>query len=147
MCLTYIQFYIHMVLKPARPCRLLTGHVTRFEEASTSGKSPPRGRRKRAERQRPAFEASSGNVYLDLGFSPPEAEYLALRSRLMLMLERLIADRQLTQVDAARVLGVSQPRVSDVVRGRVERFTIDALVEMLARAGVRLDIVALPASA
>jgi predicted XRE-type DNA-binding protein len=86
-------------------------------------------------------------VYLDLGFSPPEAEYLALRSRLMLMLERVIADRRLTQVAAARLLAVSQPRVSDVVRGRVQRFTIDALVEMLARAGVRLDIVALPASA
>ena len=65
----------------------------------------------------------------------------------MVMTARLIADRKLTQVQAARLFGVSQPRVSDVVRGRVERFTIDALVEMLARAGVRLDIVALPASA
>jgi len=65
----------------------------------------------------------------------------------MVMVARLIADRRLTQVEAARLFGVSQPRVSDVVRGRVERFTIDALVEMLARAGVRLDIVALPASA
>jgi predicted XRE-type DNA-binding protein len=108
----------------------------------------PRGRRSDADRgprrARPALEASSGNVYLDLGFPPPEAEYLALRSRLMLMLERLIASRKLTQVEAARLLGVSQPRVSDVVRGRVERFTIDALVEMLARAGVQLDIVVLP---
>ena len=93
------------------------------------------------------LERSSGNVYLDLGFPPAEAEHLLLRSNLMLMLERLIADRKLTQVQAARLLGVSQPRVSDVVRGRVERFTIDALVEMLARAGVRLNIVALPASA
>ena len=65
----------------------------------------------------------------------------------MLTVERLITDRKLTQIKAARLLGVSQPRVSDVVRGRVERFTIDALVEMLARAGVRLHIVALPASA
>ena len=93
------------------------------------------------------LERSSGNVYLDPGFSPAEAEYLSLRSRLMLMVERLITDRKLTQVQAARLLGVSQPRVSDVVCGRIERFTIDALVEMLARAGVRLNIVALPASA
>jgi len=93
------------------------------------------------------LEASSGNVYLDLGFSPAEAEYLLLRSRLMVMVERLISDRQMTQVKAARLLGVSQPRVSDIVRGRVERFTIDALIEMLARAGIRLDIVALPVSA
>ena len=89
------------------------------------------------------LEPASGNVYLDLGFSPAEAEYLLLRSRLMLMVERLITDRKLTQTRAARLLGVSQPRVSDVVRGRVERFTIDALVEMLGRAGVRLDFVEL----
>ena len=93
------------------------------------------------------LESSSGSVYLDLGFSPAEAEYLLLRSRLMLMVERLITERKLTQAKASRLLGVSQPRVSDVVRGRIERFTIDALVEMLARAGVRLDIIALRASA
>jgi predicted XRE-type DNA-binding protein len=89
------------------------------------------------------LEPSSGNVYRDLGFSRAEAEYLLLRSRLMLRVARVITERKLTQVAAARLLGVSQPRVSDVVRGRVERFTIDALVEMLARAGVHLDIVAL----
>ncbi len=70
-----------------------------------------------------------------------------LRSRLMAIVTEVIRRRGLTQVAAARVLGVSQPRVSDVVRGRVDRFTIDALVEMLARAGVRLDIVELPVSA
>lgn len=81
-------------------------------------------------------------MYLDLGFPPAEAEFLLLRSRLMGMAGRVIRDRGLTQSEAARLFGVSQPRVSDVVRGRVHRFTIDALVEMLARAGVRLDIVA-----
>jgi predicted XRE-type DNA-binding protein len=96
---------------------------------------------------RAVLERSSGNVYRDLGFSAAEAEYLALRSRLMLMVGKLIRDRGLTQVEASRLLGVTQPRVSDIVRGRVDRFTIDALVEILARAGVRLDIIALPASA
>ena len=88
-------------------------------------------------------DSSSGNVYRDLGFAPAEAEYLLLRSRLMLLVADLICRRGLTQVAAAELLGVSQPRVSDVVRGRVERFTIDALVEMLARAGVRVNIVPL----
>ena len=90
---------------------------------------------------------SSGNVFLDLGFSPAEAEYLLLRSRLMLMVAEVLQTRNLTQAQAAKLFGVSQPRVSDVVRGRVARFTIDALVEMLARAGIRLDIVQLPATA
>ena len=58
----------------------------------------------------------------------------------------VIRDRRLTQARAAKLPGVPQPRVSDVARGRVEKFTIDALVEMLARAGVRLDLVRLPAA-
>lgn len=91
------------------------------------------------------FEQGSGNVYLDLGFPPAEAEYLLLRTKLMSALGNVMTERRLTQAQAARLFGVSQPRVSDVIRGRFERFTIDALVEMLARAGVRLDIVAGPA--
>ena len=80
----------------------------------------------------------SGNVFRDLGFSPVEAEHLRVRAELMLALERLIARRRLTQARAAKLLGVSQPRVSDLVRGRLHRFSIDALVEMLARAGVKV---------
>lgn len=104
-----------------------------------------RKRTKPADADKTVFELSSGNVYLDLGFPPGEAESLLMRSRLMLMVDTVIRERHLTQTRAAHLLGVSQPRVSDVIRGRVERFTIDALVEMLARAGVRLDFVARPA--
>lgn len=91
------------------------------------------------------FEVGSGNVFLDLGFPPAEAEHLLLRSKLMSAVDDVITERKLTQARAARVFGVSQPRVSDVIRGKIGRFTIDALVEMLARAGVRLDIVLLRA--
>jgi predicted XRE-type DNA-binding protein len=80
----------------------------------------------------------SDNIFRDLGFSPREAEHLRVRAELMLALERLIARRRLTQARAAKLLGVSQPRVNDVVRGRLHRFSIDALVDMLARAGVRV---------
>ena len=80
----------------------------------------------------------SHNVFRDLGFSAVEAEHLRVRAELMLALERLIARRRLAQARAAKLLGVSQPRVSDLVRGRVHRFSIDALVDMLARAGVKV---------
>ena len=80
-------------------------------------------------------------MYLDVGFPPAEAESLLMRTQLTHALDTLIKERNLTQTQAGRLLGVSQPRVSDVTRGRIERFTIDALVEMLARAGVRLEIV------
>jgi len=80
----------------------------------------------------------SDNVFRDLGYSPAEAEHLRIRAELMLALERMIARRRLTQARAATLLGVSQPRVSDLVRGRFHRFSIDALVDMLARAGSRV---------
>ncbi len=84
---------------------------------------------------------SSGNVFRDLGFAPAEAAHLLLRSNLMMEAERVIARRRLTQTAAAKLFGVSQPRVSDLVRGRVERFSLDALVQLLSRAGVRVDLV------
>ena len=84
--------------------------------------------------------ASSGNVFLDIGFPPGEAEHLLVRSRLMMAIEQLIKARGLTQTRAARLFGVSQPRVSDLARGRIELFSIDALVEMLGRAGIRVSL-------
>jgi predicted XRE-type DNA-binding protein len=84
--------------------------------------------------------ASSGNVFADLGFPPAEAEYLHIRSALIIELASIIEKRGLTQQDAASVLGVSQPRVSDIVRGRIARFTIDTLIEMLGRLGVSVSL-------
>jgi predicted XRE-type DNA-binding protein len=84
------------------------------------------------------FRKSSGNVFKDLGFPPEEAEHLCVRSNLMIELSRIIEDRGLTQSQAAKLLGVSQPRVSDLVRGKIDRFSIDTLVEMLGNAGVRV---------
>jgi predicted XRE-type DNA-binding protein len=85
--------------------------------------------------------ASSGNVFRDLGFPPGEAANLLLRSDLMIEAERVIRRRRLTQTAAAKLFGVSQPRVSDLHRGRIDRFSLDALVRLLARAGVRIDLV------
>ena len=82
----------------------------------------------------------SDNVFRDLGFSPVEAEHLRVRAELMIAIEKLIGRRKLTQAQAAKLMGVTQPRVSDLVRGRLHRFSIDALVEMLARAGVKVHL-------
>ena len=88
---------------------------------------------------------SSGNVFRDLGYGPEEAEHLRIRSVLMTTLTRLIEARDLTQAEAARVFGVSQPRVSDLVRGKIDLFSIDTLVDMLARAGMKVELTAKPA--
>jgi predicted XRE-type DNA-binding protein len=83
---------------------------------------------------------SSGNVFRDLGFTEADAENLRIRSELMARLRKVIEEGGLTQARAARLLGVSQPRVSDLVRGRIELFSIDALVNLLARAGLRVTV-------
>jgi predicted XRE-type DNA-binding protein len=83
---------------------------------------------------------SSGNVFKDLGFPAKEAAHLLIRSDLMIQLTKILKKRRLTQVRAARLLGVSQPRVSDIVRGRIDLFSIDSLVEMLARLGVSVTL-------
>jgi len=83
---------------------------------------------------------SSGNVFKDLGFPPKEAAHLLIRADLMIQMTQILKKRRLTQVRAARLLGVSQPRVSDLVRGRVDLFSIDSLVEMLARLGVSVSL-------
>jgi predicted XRE-type DNA-binding protein len=85
---------------------------------------------------------SSGNVFRDLGFSRVEAENLRIRSELMARLKKLIEREGLTQTAAARLFGVSQPRVSNLVRGRIDLFSIDMLVNMLAKAGVRVTVTA-----
>ena len=84
-----------------------------------------------------------GNVFADIGFPPDEAENLMVRSQLMSAVDDRIAG--MTQAAAATLLGVSQPRVSDLVRGKIGNFTIDALVNMLGSAGVRVWIVTRPA--
>lgn len=84
---------------------------------------------------------SSGNVFRDLGFSREESENLKIRSDLMIRLTKLIEARGLTQTQAAALFGVSQPRVSDLVRGKIDRFSIDTLVAMLGHAGVRVQVV------
>ena len=83
---------------------------------------------------------SSGNVFRDLGFAPDEAEHLKIRASLMVELRKIIEARRLTQARAAELLGVSQPRVSDLVRGKINLFSIDTLVDMLDHAGVRVSM-------
>ena len=83
---------------------------------------------------------STGNVFRDLGFRREEAEHLLVRADLMIQVQRLIASRRLKQKEAAKVLRVSQPRVSDLLRGRIDLFSTDALIDMLARLGARVRL-------
>ena len=83
---------------------------------------------------------SSGNVFLDLGFSPDEAAILQMRADLMADLRKFIKAKRLTQAKAAEILGVSQSRVSDLVRGKWERFSLEMLITLATRAGMRVTL-------
>ena len=83
---------------------------------------------------------SSGNVFEDLGFDASESENLKLRAQLMRELESLIHQDRLTQSDAAELVGIKQSRVSDLVRGKIDRFSIDMLVKLLAKTGRHVEI-------
>lgn len=78
---------------------------------------------------------SSGNVFADLGFSAEESALLAMRAELMALLRETIAERQWTQMETARQLGIGQSRVSDLVRGKWDKFSLDMLVTLAERAG------------
>lgn len=81
-----------------------------------------------------------GNVFRDLGFRAGEADSLRIRADLMIQIRRLIESKELTQARAAEVFGVTQPRISDLVRGKIDLFSIDTLVDMLARVGMRVGL-------
>ncbi|SPF45650.1 Transcriptional regulator, XRE family [Syntrophobacter sp. SbD1] len=83
---------------------------------------------------------SSGNVFIDLGFSPDEAAVLQMRADLMADLRKFIKTKQLTQAKAAEILGVSQSRISDLTRGKWERFSLEMLITLATRAGMRVSL-------
>ena len=81
-----------------------------------------------------------GNLFLELGFPPEEAAVLKMRADLMGDLREFIRDNKLTQAAAAQRLGISQSRVSDLVRGKWQKFSLEMLITLAARAGHRVDL-------
>lgn len=86
------------------------------------------------------FTKSSGNVFTDLGFSPEEAAILQMRADLMANLSKFIKARKLTQAKAAEIFGVSQSRVSDLTRGKWEKFSLEMLITLATKAGMRVSL-------
>jgi len=80
------------------------------------------------------------DVFTDLGFAPADAENLRIRSAMMRALIDFVRKNKLTQAHAAKLLGVTQPRISDLMCGKIHLFSIDNLVDLLAAAGLRLDL-------
>ena len=83
---------------------------------------------------------SSGNIFLDLGLPPHEAEVMLLRAQLAEVLRQWIEREKLTQAQAANRFGIAQPRVSEITRGKVELLSLDYLVGLCAKAGIPVGL-------
>ena len=84
---------------------------------------------------------SSGNVFTDLGFDKAEAENLRLRAELMMRIEDFYRKSGMTQSQAAGALGLTQPRLNALLKGRIGLFSLDALVNVANRAGLSVRLV------
>ena len=83
---------------------------------------------------------SSGNIFLDLGFPPEEAAILQMRAEIMADIRKFIATKKLTQAKAAVLFGVSQSRVSDLIRNKWEKFSLEMLIALATKAGMRISL-------
>ncbi len=80
------------------------------------------------------------NIFEDLGFEAEEAANLKVRADLMLDLRQYIQARGWTQAEAAAFFGETQPRISNLLKGEISRFSVDKLINMLARAGIQVRV-------
>ena len=83
---------------------------------------------------------SSGNVFIDMGYPSEEAAILQMRADLMADLRKFIKTKRFTQTKAAEILGVSQSRVSDLTRGKWEKFSLEMLIALATRAGMHVTL-------
>jgi len=72
--------------------------------------------------------------------TPHQAESLKIRSKLMMTLQEHLKNSKMTQTEVAKLLGVTQPRVSDLMRGRIDLFSMESLVNMIASAGLKVEV-------
>ncbi len=82
----------------------------------------------------------SGNVFIDLGFPPAEAEVMKLRAEVMIRMQQHLKAQGWTQAEAARQLGITQPRISRLLKHKVEDFSLDMLLTLAARAGLHPEL-------
>jgi predicted XRE-type DNA-binding protein len=92
--------------------------------------------------EKTVFERGSGNVFEDLGF--PDAKELLVKANIALAIQREINARGLRQVDAAKLMGISQPNVSNILRGRLDDYSIDRLIRLLNTLGLDVEMSIVP---
>ena len=90
-------------------------------------------------KQKIEYTEGSGNVYQDIGFS--DAEERLAKAKLAMRIESIIEKRNLTQVEAAKILGINQPKISALMNGRLSGFSMERLIHFLTLLDQNVDIV------
>ncbi len=122
-----------------RPSKISKLAGSAIERSSKAGR--------RREREGKRITHGSNNVFEDVGFEPGEAANLKVRADLLLDLRQYIQARGWTQAEAAAFFGETQPRISNLLKGEIGRFSIDKLINMLAHAGIRVRLETEPQAA
>jgi predicted XRE-type DNA-binding protein len=91
--------------------------------------------------ERLKYVRGSGNMFIDLGFGKVEAENLKMRSDLMIRIIQFYRKSGMTQAAAAKALGLTQPRLNALLKGKIGLFSLDALVNIASRAGLNVRLV------
>jgi predicted XRE-type DNA-binding protein len=99
-------------------------------------------KRKNVQKEELEYEVGSENVFADLGFENPEEELL--KSDLTAEIAKIIKKKRLTQIQAAGIMGVDQPRISSLLRGRLDLFSLEMLMHFLNALGQDVEIVVKP---
>jgi predicted XRE-type DNA-binding protein len=87
------------------------------------------------------YVRGSGNVFIDLGFDKVEAENLKMRPDLIVRIVEFHRKSGMTQAAAAKALGLTQPRLNALLKGKIGQFSLDALVNIASRAGLNVRLV------
>ncbi|MCI0400986.1 MAG: XRE family transcriptional regulator [Gammaproteobacteria bacterium] len=86
------------------------------------------------------MKRSSGNIFADTGFATQQAANLHVRGMLMMEIERFVKQHNMKQTKAAKYFGVNQPEISNLLKGHIDKFSIDKLVNMASRIGKEINI-------
>lgn len=99
-------------------------------------------RKKRPHLEEVECEMSSGNIFADIGVDNPEEELT--KAKLVWEIELIIKKKGLTQIEAAKIMGINQPKVSALIRRKLDGFSVERLIHFLNALGQDIDIIVRP---
>lgn len=99
----------------------------------------PKSIKSKKQKNKPDYEVSSGNIFFDLGFDPEEAINLSARAQLMIFIRGYINSNKLSQRQASAKFGIPQPRIAEIMKLKIDKFSVDQLLKYLSLMGMQVS--------